>query len=385
MSDETTFVILGSCVTRDAFEVLGDRPWRLEKYMARTSLGSFFAKPTRAIQPDFSKFASPFRRRMVEEDVTKTGAGWLDSAEFDVLIYDMIDERFNLARFPDGGICTISAEFEELGISEDAYELVPQESDEFWTRWEDGWTQLVAHLDARGIRDRLVVHDAPWAERIGDSEDDRFQAPYVRKANAWLARAMERIREDIPAGQIVRVADEHRAVDPDHKWGLTPFHYVGSYYADLNVRIEGSVGSRRVPAAENALPWSLVETKFSGRQVLSTPLALRLPQDAEAFDVVIRTSAGPRMPNQAALLALELVATEGQSVEGLLGQRADIVFSPMPGIGWFRYVCTGPGKQTDSCSIRLPEGLTCRGVVIHGWGAGVQDLTLEELRITLHS
>ncbi|WP_394274628.1 DUF6270 domain-containing protein [Luteococcus sp.] len=240
MSKPLNLVILGSCVTRDAIELLGDRPWELNKYMARTGLGSFFGPRTNSVHPDFSVFSSSFRRRTVEEDLTKAGAAWLENADFDILIYDPIDERYPMAVFPDGGVCTLSAEFSELAVPASSYREVPAGSEEFWDAWTRGWDQLVGMLRERNMVDRLLVHHAPWTTRISGSDSVRFDQPRIHKHNEWIDRAMEHVRSTIPAEQVIRVDERLHLSDPDHKWGATPYHYIEDYSHDLLRRIDES-------------------------------------------------------------------------------------------------------------------------------------------------
>ena len=60
--------ILGSCVTRDAFEITTD--FKLVDYTARTSLASLATK-SRIDSGILNNIKSTFQKRMVERDMTK--------------------------------------------------------------------------------------------------------------------------------------------------------------------------------------------------------------------------------------------------------------------------------------------------------------------------
>lgn len=245
MGEDLTFAIVGSCVTRDAFEVLEGRPWKLERYMARSHLGSFFGPATREIQPDYSPMTSAFQQRTVQDDVEKRSVSFLRNGDYDVLIYDPIDDRYPIGRFADGGLVTVSQEFLLLDIDPSSYAQCAFLTDEHWEHWERGWTELVRTLGEAERIDRLVYHDARWARTVsglwgrGAGADRRA----VRRANDWLARALERAREDLPDDQVVSVAPELVRADGDHKWGLSPYHYVPAYYQAL---LDGLAGTAPV-------------------------------------------------------------------------------------------------------------------------------------------
>lgn len=234
----TTIAILGSCVTRDAFELPDAAPFELGAYMARTALGSFMGRRTEAITPDYERIASPFQRRMVAEDIAKQGRLRLRNENFDLLVIDLIDERLPVARFPDGGIATVSNEFRQLGIPLSEYTKIHSHTEESWQLWSAGWETLIALLDQLGTRDRLVVHRAHWAGMTADGRPTVEDPDTVAEANRWLDKAYEHMVPALEPHQFLEVAAEHLVAASDHRWGLAPFHYVPEYYRDFLARLQ---------------------------------------------------------------------------------------------------------------------------------------------------
>lgn len=232
MPNPTRVAILGSCVTRDAFE-FADSQWDIAKYMARSALASFCGRQTEADLPPYRNIESTFQRRMVMEDVEKRGRRWLAEKDFDWLIYDPIDERFSLADFKDGGVLTISQEFTKLEMSPTHYQATQFPNEEHFERWTAGWETFMKLLDGYGVRDRLIVHRARWVERVQGSDQHTTDPETVERANEWLKRAFDRMLQDIPAERFITVSDEHQFADPGHRWGISPFHYVEGYYTDF--------------------------------------------------------------------------------------------------------------------------------------------------------
>lgn len=87
-------LILGSCVTRDAFEFAGDYPpLTLHGYYARSALVSATdARPFPGVP--LERIQSPFQRRMVQWDITGAALAEIAKADYDLLVYDAIDERY---------------------------------------------------------------------------------------------------------------------------------------------------------------------------------------------------------------------------------------------------------------------------------------------------
>lgn len=232
MSLQSRVAILGSCVTRDAFE-FADASWVIQKYMARSALASFCGRKTAVELPPYTKIDSTFQRRMVIEDVEKRGRRWLAEGDFDWLIHDPIDERFPLANFTDAGVVTVSQEFTKLQTPPSSYSLTNFPSDEHWQRWQAGWASFVKLLDGYGIRERLIIHRAQWVERVQGSDVPTTDSGVITCANQWLDRAYARMGEDIPTERFVSVSERHQVSDPNHRWGISPVHYVEDYYREF--------------------------------------------------------------------------------------------------------------------------------------------------------
>ena len=230
-----TVVIIGSCVTRDAFDLANDKRWALDAYFARSGLASAMAeKEFQGV--DLTGIESLFQRRMVEQDLAKGLPRHLAEDTSDLVIYDPIDERFDLAVHPESGaVCTLSAE-----ISRASYvpvgRIIRSGTDEFYELWEQGWERLMAALDARGRRGHLRVNAARWATRLDDGS--AFPALYsserIERANAFLHRLYTRMRVNIRPDQFVTfVGPGADVAASDHRWGKSPFHYQAAFYDHL--------------------------------------------------------------------------------------------------------------------------------------------------------
>jgi hypothetical protein len=171
---------------------------------------------------------------MVERDIRKDFLNDLTGLQFDVLLIDLIDERFNLYVEPGGKACTLSGELVSSGFPNDSYRgsRIDSGSEEFWRLWEAGWVILVNKLRCCGALDRLRVNQVFWAVRTEDGGD--FEPNYpdwrIGSANEFLARMYRRISADVPSKQFLGFDQGLLTGSIAHKWGISPFHYIDAYY-----------------------------------------------------------------------------------------------------------------------------------------------------------
>ena len=260
-SNPTRLLIFGSCVSRDILNHQQDKTqFVLVDYYARCSLASLGARPIdmpSAVQNIHSKF----QRRMVERDIRKDFLHDLAGLQFDVLLLDLIDERFNLYVEPEGRACTLSSELLSTGFpgDSDGGSRISTGSEEFWRLWEAGWLILVNKLGCLGVLDRLLVNQVFWGSRTenGGAFEPQYSRRQIDSANQFLDRMYQRISADIPSEQFLRFDHGLMTGSIAHTWGISPFHYVDGYYDSAIQQLlawpslkKGSSTSRRaVPSA----------------------------------------------------------------------------------------------------------------------------------------
>jgi len=230
------YTLVGSCVTRDAAD-LGREPLpRPVRFFSRTRIQSLVSTPS-PIDGDALALTSAFQRRVVVEDHRKTAAKHLPGLDHPVLV-DLIDERAPLLH-TGHGIVAASSYFKRAGLA-DLAGTEPVAEDEALEA--DGPFALAAARFAALLPDQpVVVHRAYWAVR-DTAGRDLEDAAEAERANAWLARAYERLEAAL--GDRVRVVEPPaalRAADPGHRWGLAPFHYADAYYDDLAARVRAAL------------------------------------------------------------------------------------------------------------------------------------------------
>jgi len=171
---------------------------------------------------------------MVERDIRKDFLNDLAGLQFDLILIDLIDERFPVYVEPDGRICTLSIELSSSGFpgASDRGARIYSGSEEFWRLWEAGWSLLVNKLRCLGVIDRLRINEVFWSSRAenGVNFEPHYRDSQIDSANQFLGRMYQRISADIPSEQFLRFEDGLMTGSITHTWGISPFHYIDSYY-----------------------------------------------------------------------------------------------------------------------------------------------------------
>jgi hypothetical protein len=233
--------IIGSCISRDLWPIRGDTEKLI--YVSRTSLASLFAKPLKGFRPAAEPPAKlgRYQHRALVSDLQKTAIARLVAFRPTHLIFDFIDERFDLLAV-DGTIVTHSYELEVSGyLKGKAFARrreVARLSDAGERLWREGAAQMAALIRATPLQAAtLILHSARWAQA---SQSAPLPTPEIlprrpvsiEAHNALLASYEAAFEALMPP--LARVeAPEHRVADEAHRWGLSPFHYVPAYYEEI--------------------------------------------------------------------------------------------------------------------------------------------------------
>lgn len=240
--------IVGSCITRDVWRFRGAPVAHLH-YISRTSLPSLFANPVENFRPAAKPPGGlkPQPHRALVADLAKTALAGLVAFAPTHVIFDFIDERFDLLA-TDASLITHSWELETSGYLKQpalrGARRVPRLSAAAERLWLEAAGELAALIRATPLRDaRLILHEARWARdhRGRDGADVALKGVEILPGspadiddqNALLARYEAAFTGLVPGMARVE-APEHRRADNGHEWGLSPFHYERAYYAEIS-------------------------------------------------------------------------------------------------------------------------------------------------------
>ncbi len=231
----TRVSIIGSCVSRDIFNFAEPDEFQLVNYIARSSIGSLFS-PSPFADTFSERLSSSFQQRIVNMDITKSGRRRLQSIAADMVLIDLIDERFNLAAVSTGAVCTVSNEFIRTGALKELQEskrirIIRSGSDPFLQTWIRGWHALVDLLRAADMLEKTYVNKVYWqATTQSGKAFPNVREEQVESANRMLERLYAIMADTLPATQFIGHDDALCRCPDEHPWGPAPFHFVEDFY-----------------------------------------------------------------------------------------------------------------------------------------------------------
>jgi hypothetical protein len=226
----SSFFIYGSCVTRDTFTP-GRSEISLAGYVARYSIARLpFPK---AAPLDLSAIPSDFQRRMVATDLANGLEHALTAAQFDFLLIDFIDDRLGLVELPPGMATRSNELIACRHVPADA-KIIKHGLGLFLVHWTEGAKLLARMVEERALQGRIVVNRVLWAQSLSDGRHVSAALPYMSEAfiserNAVLTEQY-RIFSELLDAEFLDYPDECMVGDPNHKWGISPFHYIPAFY-----------------------------------------------------------------------------------------------------------------------------------------------------------
>ncbi|WP_269790061.1 DUF6270 domain-containing protein [Stenotrophomonas sp. Iso1] len=231
--------ILGSCVSRDIFEL--DLPsFELAGYLARTSMAGFGLPPVSddEVRACATGLQSPFQRSMALNDLDKTTLSRIKATECDFILLDFIDERFSLVRGGEG-FFSLSGELERAGFVVGTRDVITPDSSAFEHLWLAGFERFVRSVGA----DRIILNKAFWASATDDPEFV-ISKSWVDRNNEILSRLYTLI-EHVLKLQTIHYPLEVIVGDSKHKWGVAPYHYTAATYQHAAAEILRCINAAR--------------------------------------------------------------------------------------------------------------------------------------------
>lgn len=225
--------IVGSCVTRDAFELAG-HGYTIVDYVARSSfacstLRDPFPVGIESLDAE-GEVQSNWQRRMVEIDLSRGLRSRLRAVQNPpdtLLVVDFIDERFHLYS-QNGALATGSVELQRTRIEDKLPDVTKIRSgtDEHFALWHDGFRTFVA--EARSLGMTPIVNRVRWASASMDGTTFREPSDHIAASNGYLERLYA--AADCLGLPSIDYGDTIFLATSGHKWGLAPFHYAEAVY-----------------------------------------------------------------------------------------------------------------------------------------------------------
>lgn len=215
---------------RDTFGYMEDEH-TLTGYIARQSLISAASAPTALGGPLVTK---GFEARAVQGDLNSSLYGVLREAanRTDILVMDLLVERFGVLKLPDGSYVTRTPNMrlsETLGEMWETAEYIELGTDAHFALWTAAVDKLVPVLEETGLLPRTLMFETAWAEMTDEGEPvRRYSGWSAERAAGMFARYYAHMRA--LGIRSVRLPDELVLSTESHQWGPSPYHYVAPAY-----------------------------------------------------------------------------------------------------------------------------------------------------------
>lgn len=218
---ENAVFVMGSCVSRDVFEYV---QVPLAGYRARFSYSTLHLPPIYHEKEHLELNKSPFQRRMVEGDLSRTNIRLAQLAAGSTILVDYIDERLPLF-VGSRSVYTESPEYLATGLIRGS-KSIDVFSELYFMNFEKGWKFFTSALSQKV----LLVNKVFWATHSSAGRllpDQKL----IAKQNAKLQRLYDIAacgRDDNV--RFLEYPDSTFLADEKHRWGLSPFHYSSIFY-----------------------------------------------------------------------------------------------------------------------------------------------------------
>ncbi len=230
--------IFGSCVTRDLFEYDMKKFFSIEEYIARQSIISFLSTPININEHNI-QLESDFQKKQLISDLNKNAFQRLKSSASDLLIIDLIEERFKIGKIRKTYF-TLSSEFTQSKLFVDdrikTYEKKLCNGKIYFKlkdikKYINNFAKMILEIY---LQEQIIIHEVYLANYyLGeDGKKKEFARNYIGynlRVNKILEYMYACLKQAIPYASVLSISSEYIA-DEKHKWGLAPMHFQEEYY-----------------------------------------------------------------------------------------------------------------------------------------------------------
>lgn len=214
--------IIGTCVSRDPFN-FDKKNFSVNYYSSRSSLVSMVQKPVN-LPMQVPQFDSNFLNRAITEDFTKRFQRYSNSPKTEVIIIDLIQERYPLNYSRDKGFLTYSPEYSrtklEKGILLDG---------EAHYRQFERFIKKISRLFSR--YKIVILHEANLAKEYYSINGDIKEYDLKDRDRYFInngSKYYELLKKHI--NNIYSLRIDGFIGDENHRWGNGPAHFEEGYY-----------------------------------------------------------------------------------------------------------------------------------------------------------
>lgn len=236
MAEKTKIVIWGSCVSRDIFNLVQDR-YSILLNIQRNSLKCFSGDALELPEEVFHCAGSSWNAKMLQFNCWKMVPQSLREKRGDLLLIDLVDDRFRLVRIRYKGKEILLPYYQSvqklLENWKDAAEteIIPlsQVTEAQCTLWVKNAAQMVREIYGE---EQIIIHEFYLMHQYLDDELKICDYPgraENERINAHLRMLYGMLEAQLPNARVIRMPAETMG-EPHHIWGLASSHAQISYY-----------------------------------------------------------------------------------------------------------------------------------------------------------
>lgn len=234
--------IIGSCVSRDAFEFDKSKFDISAAYFPRASIVSLMSKP---IEIDHTVLSdeNQWLKWVILNDYNKSTITQVKAKKPDAIIVDLIEERFDLINI-NGNFLTRSDDLLKVYplIKEvNAANIVSRNSNDDILLFSSHASLFCETLNRELPDVKVIIHDARYSDYYMDNgkiiKFDEHKCYGNKQANARLEMYSKILIKELKNVAYIKLDNEISIANKNHKWGLSPFHYTDEYYEEFMARI----------------------------------------------------------------------------------------------------------------------------------------------------
>ncbi|WP_339014817.1 DUF6270 domain-containing protein [Aeromonas popoffii] len=230
--------IIGSCVTRDAFEFDNSILDISGSYFPRISIISMMSAPI-PIDHTILSSENQWLKWVILNDYNKTSISQIKNKNPDYILIDLIEERHDIIKVGDSYL-TLSDDFIKINPfakKEEYSHVVGRESDDVVKLFYEKSASFCERINSDFPNTTVIIHDAKYSDYYMDKGKikrfDEIRCHKNKVMNSRLDCYVSFLMNRISNVKKISIDKEISLASSGHKWGLSPFHYIDEYYLEF--------------------------------------------------------------------------------------------------------------------------------------------------------
>lgn len=171
------------------------------------------------------------KQHLLNDDCSKNLIDKINSHQFDYILIDFIDERYDIYTSNTGRGCLLSSSQLRAMFKSKNGEIIDAFSDEAFNLWLKGWKSFLRNMIATGNYHKLVINEVYWHR--------------CKKENNFLKKIYTEVKNHIPSTQFIHIKEGEFNLDDSHPWGPSRIHFENAYYDAIKERLYNLIEWKR--------------------------------------------------------------------------------------------------------------------------------------------